>query len=273
MRPRAGIAPLRPRHDRASRGEKISGYYKGLPYSTHVCYSRSVDKNGIYGGKDPREVPMYSFAEASLVLRVPASTLRNWTVGVTYKTARGAKRFEPPMPIEAGQRALTFYNLIEAYVLSSIRRDHNVPLQAVRDSVDYVETKLGVPRPLLSEDFYTDGVSLFVERWGAFVDASQQGQLAMQQLLKHSLKRIKRDADGLAERLYPWRTSVDEPKIVELDPKRSFGRAVVVGTGISIDVLLSRYHAGDTIPRLVKDYDLDAKTVSAVVSWDAKRAA
>jgi uncharacterized protein (DUF433 family) len=232
-----------------------------------------VDKRGIYGGKDPREVPMYGFAEAALVLRVPASTLRNWTVGATYPTARGPKLFEPPMPIAPGQRALTFYNLIEAYVLSSIRRDHNVSLQSVRDSVDYVRTELGVARPLLSQDFFTDGVSLFVKRWGAFVDASKQGQLAMEQLLKHSLKRIKRDEAGLAARLYPWRSSVDEPKVIELDPRRSFGRAVVIGTGISIDVLLSRYHAGDTITRLVKDYDLDTKVVSAVVNWDAKRAA
>jgi uncharacterized protein (DUF433 family) len=232
-----------------------------------------VDKSGLYGGKDPREVPMYSFAEAALVLRVPPSTLRNWTVGASYKTARGVRRFEPPMPIARGQRALTFFNLVEAYVLSSIRRDHNVSLQSVRGSVDYVRRELGVDRPLLSQDFYTDGVSLFVKRWGAFVDASKQGQLAMELLLKQSLKRIKRDEAGLAERLYPWRSSVDEPRVIELDPRRSFGRAVVIGTGISIDVLLSRFHAGDAIPRLVKDYDLDARVVSAVVSWDAKRAA
>src|SRR5262249_49599685 len=149
----------------------------------------------------------------------------------------------------------------------------NVSLQSVRDSVDYVRAEMGVDRPLLSQDFFTDGVSLFVRRWGAFVDASKQGQLAMELLLKQSLKRIKRDEAGLAERLYPWRSSVDEPRLIELDPRRSFGRAVVAGTGISIDVLLSRHRAGDDVARLVKDYRLDARVVSAVVKWDAKRAA
>lgn len=31
-----------------------------------------------YSGKDPRHVPLYSYAEASRYLRVPASTLRRW---------------------------------------------------------------------------------------------------------------------------------------------------------------------------------------------------
>ena len=224
----------------------------------------------IYGGRDAREVPMYSFTEAARVLRVPASTLRNWTKGVDY--ANGS-RFEPVMPIEQDARAITFNNLIEAYVLSSIRRDYNVPLPVVRESLKFVESEMKVERPLLRQDFLTDGARLFVERWGEIVEASKQSQLAMKELFKGSIKRIDRDERGFAWRLYPWLRSLNEPEIIELDPKRSFGRAVVKGTGIAMDVLISRHRAGDTINRLAKDYSLEQSKVKAVVSWDAQAAA
>lgn len=224
----------------------------------------------IYGGRDAREVPMYSFTEAARVLRVPSSTLRNWTRGGRY--ADGKKAFAPVMPIAKDARALTFNNLIEAYVLSSIRRDYNITLPVVRDSLDFVESELKVERPLLRQDFLTDGAKLFVQRWGIVVEASKQTQIAMKDFFKESFQRIDRDERGLARRLYPWLHSLDEPEIVELDPLRAFGRAVVKGTAIAMDVLISRHRAGDTVPQLSRDYGLNKSKVAAVVSWDAQAA-
>jgi uncharacterized protein (DUF433 family) len=61
--------------------------------------------------------------------------------------------------------------------------------------------------------------------------------------------------------------------LIELDPRRALGKAVVVGTGISIDILRSRHRAGDSVKRLAKDYAVDERKVAAVVAWDDKRAA
>src|SRR5262245_7289570 len=216
---------------------------------------------------------MYGFVEAATLLRVPASTLRSWTVGQDYRVSGGKRRFMPPIPIERKQRLLTFYNLVEAFVLSSMRRDFNVELPVVRTAVDFVREQLDAPRPLLTEDFYTDGVSLLVEKWGKLVDASKHGQVAMREVVSASLQRIERDEAGLAARLYPWRKDVDEERVIELDPRRALGRAVVIGTGISIDVLRARFRAGDTVKRLARDYRVDERKVATVVEWDAKAAA
>jgi uncharacterized protein (DUF433 family) len=232
-----------------------------------------VAKNALYGGRDSREVPMYRLAEAAGLLRIPASTLRSWTKGQDYKVQGARRRFLPPIPLEKGQEFLTFYNLVEAFVLSSMRRDHNVALDVVRRSVDFVREQMRVPRPLLTKDFYTDGVSLLVEEWGRLVDASREGQVAMREVVGASLKRIDRDAKGVAARLYPWRRSVDEDRVIELDPERALGRAVLVGTGISIDVIRARYMAGDKVKQLAKDYNVDAGKVAAVVQWDEQQAA
>jgi uncharacterized protein (DUF433 family) len=232
-----------------------------------------VAKNAIYGGRDPRDVPMYRLVEAAGLLRVPASTLRSWTKGQDYKVQGERRRFHPPIPLDEGQEFLTFYNLVEAFVLSSMRRDHNVELAVVRRSVDFVREKMGDQRPLLTKDFYTDGVSLLVEEWGRLVDASQEGQVAMREVVETSLKRIDRDARGVVARLYPWRRSVDEARVIELDPTRALGRAVLIGTGISIDVLRARNRAGDSVEQLAKDYVVDVDKVDAVVNWDERQAA
>jgi len=118
---------------------------------------------------------------------------------------------------------LTFYNLVEAFVLATMRRDANVELPVVRASVELVRDKLKVSRPLLMEDFYTDGVSLLVDSGVSVVDASRQGQLAMREVVAASLQRIDRDEHGLAARLYPWRQSVDEDRVIELEPRRALG--------------------------------------------------
>jgi uncharacterized protein (DUF433 family) len=232
-----------------------------------------VVKNAIYGGRDPRDVPMYRLAEAAELLRVPASTLRSWTKGQDYKVQGRKRRFHPPIPLDEGQELLTFYNLVEAFVLSSMRRDFHVELGVVRQSVDFVRTKMGVKRPLLTKDFYTDGVSLLVEEWGRLVDASKEGQVAMREVVATSLRRIDRDTAGIVARLYPWRRSPKEERVIELDPARALGRAVLIGTSISIDVLKARRRAGDSVKRLARDYAVDESKVAAAVEWDERRAA
>ena len=114
---------------------------------------------------DVRDVPLYTVAEGAQYLCVPRTTLAHWV------QPRGLIR-----PAAAGPVALSFLNLVEAFVLSAIRRKHQVPMQRARRALSYVQTHLGLERPLVNLQFQTDGLDLFVERYGAFVNASQGGQ-------------------------------------------------------------------------------------------------
>src|SRR5205823_1789712 len=80
---------------------------------------------------------------------------------------------------DENESLLSFANLVEAFVLAGIRRTHGVSLQRVRRAISYVEDRLRVKRPLINERFKTNGVDLFVERFGKLVNASRQGQLAI----------------------------------------------------------------------------------------------
>src|SRR4029079_18717982 len=124
-----------------------------------------MPKRNIYGDRDPRDVPTYPLPEAARILRLPESTLRTWVNGQAYSTKKGRTRSRPIVSIPPERPwTLSFWNLAEAHILAAITRQHGVSLQSARKALDYVESKLKKPRPLITQDFHTDGVNLFVER-------------------------------------------------------------------------------------------------------------
>lgn len=198
---------------------------------------------------------------------MPASTLRAWVRGVDYSEP-AKRRFEPLVRVPSGSPTLlTFTNVVELHVLSAIRRHHAVPMPKVRDALDYVAEHLHVDHPLASESFQTDGVDLFIERWGRLLAVSRNGQVAMRHLLARHLERIDRDPEGLASRLWPFTRSpdIEQPRTVVLDPRIAFGRPVLANTGIPTEVLAERYKAGDTIHDLARDYGLQTGQVEEAI--------
>ena len=206
---------------------------------------------------DPRYLASYGLTETSHYLIIPQATVRSWVVGRPYPTKRGKKYFKPVIDLpDAAIRSLSFINLIEVHVLDAIRREHSVPLDKIRIAIDYLRDEFGSEHPLAEESFATDGLNLFVEKYGQLINVTRAGQLGMKALLEAYLRRIDRDAKGVAVRLYPFtrKRSPEEPKAVVIDPYISFGRPVLIGTGIATSVVAERYKAGESIEQLCTDY-------------------
>ncbi len=211
---------------------------------------------------DAREIPAYTVGEAAHYLGVPKSTMRSWFAG--QRSFRAVIR-----PADPKTLGLSFTNLIEAYVLTAIRRKHQIALPTIRRGLDYLVRKLDARRPLLERQFATNGVDLFVDHLGAIINISRDGQVEMADLIRAYLERIDRDAKGLPIKLYPFmRTQAprDQPRTVVIDPRVSFGRPVIAGTGIPTAVLAEQFKAGDPVPVLAKEYGADEEAV-----WDAIR--
>lgn len=211
---------------------------------------------------DPREVPAYTVGEAAHYLGVPKSTMRAWFAG--QPGFRAVIR-----PADPKTLGLSFSNLIEAYVLTAIRRRHHVALPTIRRGLDYLVRKLEAKRPLLEQQFETNGVDLFVDHLGQIVNISRDGQLEMAELIRAYLERIDRDAKGMPIKLYPFMRSQpprEQPRTVVIDPRVSFGRPVIAGTGIPTAVLAEQFKAGDPVPVLAKEYGAEEEAV-----WDAIR--
>jgi len=230
-----------------------------------------------YGGRDPRLYPAYNIRDAAHYLRLPAATLRSWVLGRLYPTRTAPRRFKALLRLDdVARRFLSFHNVVEAHVLAAIRRHHGVRLAKVRAALKYVRERFQVERPLIDVAFQTDGLDLFVERYGELINASRQGQLAMRQILSAYLQRIERDARGLPIRLYPFtRVSAGDawletaPKVVVISPLISFGRPFIAGTGVPTAVVWERYQAGDSIAQLADDYHMDIRAVEEAIRYEA----
>jgi uncharacterized protein (DUF433 family) len=230
----------------------------------------------LYGGIDPRSIPTYSIGDAARYLRIPAGTIRAWTIGRNYTTTEGSKRSRPLIRVYPHKPTLlSFTNLIEVHVLRAIRKDHKIQLDQVRNALDYLDDQFKVPHPLAHETFRTDGVDLFIERYGSLINVSKPEQLALKDALKHHLDRIEPDDTGLAIKLYPFTRSSEahNPRIVVIDPRVAFGRLVIAETGIATRVLAERYQAGDSMDDLADDYGCDRLAIEEAIRCELPIAA
>lgn len=220
---------------------------------------------------DPRHVPAYGIREAAHYLSLPPARLRAWVRGRSYSTADGRQFSDPLIQVpDPDEPLLSFTNLVEAHVLMAIRRHHGIPMQKVRPALLYIEEQLGVPHPLAHEELLTDGVDLFVERFGQLVNVSRSGQLSIRELLDAHLRRIEHDRGGFAARLFPFSrgNALDVPRIVVVDPRISFGRPVIAGTSVRTEVIAARLKAGESIETLADDYRIEVPRIEEAIRYE-----
>ncbi|MFM7578933.1 MAG: DUF433 domain-containing protein [Microcystaceae cyanobacterium] len=236
----------------------------------------------IYGGQDPRNIPNYSVGDAARYLNIPASTIRSWTVGYQYNIADGKKRynitdskrrFEAVIKIvQAKPPRLTFINLIEIHVLRAIRQHHQIDLAKVRAALDYIQEEMKTSHPLAHQEFFTDGVDLFIECYGNLINASQYGQQILKSSLQSHLERIEADEKGLAIKLFPFTRNREEntPRFILIDPRIAFGRMVIAGTGIPTDIIAERFYAGDSAAQIAQDYECDLEKIEEAIRCESR---
>jgi len=217
---------------------------------------------------DGRDLAAYAVVEACHYLLIPRATLRAWVAGRTYPTKAGQQFFRPVIRVPKKRPTmLSFVNLVEAHVLDAIRREHRIPLDRVRAAIDYLRNEFGSDHPLADHRLETDGLDLFVQKYGQLINISRAGQTAMRQLLEAYLRRIDRDAFGAAIRLYPFtrKGEGDQPRLIVIDPLVSFGRPVLAGSGVPTSIIAERYKAGDSIEELASDYNREPLDIEEAI--------
>jgi uncharacterized protein (DUF433 family) len=209
----------------------------------------------IQPGADPRDLPAYSIREAAHLLRLPVATLKSWVSGRRYTTKSGAKFFKPVIELPNREKpVLSFFNLVEAHVLSAFRRDHDIKLSRIRAALQYVQKQFDWRHPLIDQRFETDGATLFVEKLGSLVDASAGGQIVMETIRPY-FQRLEFKNDTVV-RFYPFtRGRVDDsPKWILIDPRISFGRPSLTRSRVPVAIIAERFDAGESIEDLAADY-------------------
>lgn len=221
----------------------------------------------IYKGKDPAELPTYTLTDVATYLRVPRSTLAAWAGRKTYKVKGpdGTHAMKPLFATDAATGLLTFNSFVEAYLLTSFTRAVGIRLPKVREALETA----GGARPLLDNVWRTDGRHLFIETMGKIVNVSQYGQVVVRQFMEDALHRIDFDPSRRPLRFSPWRESINEPRVVDVDPRRAFGRPTVTGRALKVDTIIDLLEAGESVARIARNYEIKPEMVRAVGRWGA----
>jgi uncharacterized protein (DUF433 family) len=220
---------------------------------------------------DIRSQPAYTLAEASRYLKVSPATLRSWVVGRPYPRGEGIVHSRPVIkPAGNPPPMLSFWNLIEAHVLRSLRTDHAVKMDALRRAIGYAERTLQTDHLLLSPDLRTDAGKLLLERYGELIELSASGQVAMRRLFNDHLARVEWDEWQFPVRLYPAITvdGLREKRPIAIDAKLAFGRPVLASRGITTSAIAERLDAGESPEDLAADYDLSIDEVEEAALYE-----
>jgi uncharacterized protein (DUF433 family) len=232
-----------------------------------------------YGGRDPRELPAYSTQEAAHYLWLPDRTLRTWVHGYSFDSGKNRRQQGAVIPVDPETGLLSFADLLELHVLAALRREHGVTLGNIRTARAYMQQRLGSAHPLIEEEMETDGTHLFLRKIGeGLINASKEGQLALEAMISARLQRIERHSDGSVKSLYPFtRKNVVEqghaPRLVSIDPKQVFGRPVITGTRVPTAEIAERFWAGDSYDALVDEYGRSPEEVGEAIRYEWWRAA
>lgn len=218
-----------------------------------------------------RDQPAYGLSEAARYLKVPTATLRAWSVGRLYEATGAVRRSHPLIhPPEPRPPVLSFWNLVEAHVLRSLRTEHGVPLKAVRSALAYAEKTLRIERLLLRKELQTNAGQLFLDRYGELINLSASGQLAMRRFFHEHLKRVEWDDSMFPLRLYPFLSGICDTagRPIVIDPQIAFGRPVVGKKWISTSAIADRIDAGESVEELAADYELSPLDIEQAVLYE-----
>jgi uncharacterized protein (DUF433 family) len=227
----------------------------------------------IYGGRDPREIPAYRLLDAAVYLNIPKATLRSWVKGYYYPIKGGRKLFEPVFHLpETDTLLLSYTNLVEAFVLSSLRRKYKIDLYKIRKAIDKLQGRFNSRHPLAEHQFETNGIDVFVQEYGDLVNIGQDDQLAMRELLESYLERVEHDPAGKAARLYPFirLNGTEQPRNVVINPYVSFGKPVIAGTGLPTRVVAERFKAGDSTPQIAANYGRKEDEIDDAIRYELR---
>jgi uncharacterized protein (DUF433 family) len=216
---------------------------------------------------DIMEVPIYGISEAAQYLRVPFNTLRYWTRDEAAAT---------PLIRLAGKdpARLSFHNLLECHVISSMRAVYDVRLPKVRQALKALAKYVQHKHPLIEQAFQTDRRDLFIEHLGSVVNLSRRDdQILIPGVMELYLERIERDPNGLFK-LHPFvmERKQSEPRLIQLNPAVGFGKPVITGTAISTAVIASRFNARESVPDLASEYGVEPKQIEEAIRWEQKTA-
>ncbi|WP_298795645.1 DUF433 domain-containing protein [uncultured Pseudonocardia sp.] len=210
---------------------------------------------------------MYSEAEAARLLRLPQSTLNYWLEG----GERRGRLYRPVIRVEPrGERApVTWAEFVEAGLLRTYRRRHNVPMAELRAFIDRLRDRYGVPYPLADRRPFVVDLQLVHEAQDEAqlqadfcLVAEVRGQFVLTAPSDEHFHRVTW-ANDIA---VAWRPHDDAGSPVRCAPDQRFGRPAV--GGISTEVIWEHSVGGEDDEEIAEAFDLALSDVEWALAYE-----
>lgn len=159
------------------------------------------------------------------------------------------------------QRAFNFHVLIEAYTVYTLRK-LRVTMPRIRTAREILATRLSSAYPFASRGILAQGGKVLFDPGadtpGGIIHLAPGQQAEFREIISPFCKELDFAGEtGLAERFWP----LGRDSHIVIDPRISFGRPVIVKTGITVESISSLVAGGEAAQNVAAQFDIPLAAV------------
>lgn len=233
---------------------------------------KSTTPQGGSGAPDVLNAPLYALSDVARLLHVHVDTLRYWVRGGTYALKSGEVRRAEPI-VGDGTPRLSFQDLAELSVVAHLWH-LGFSLPHLREVAIEIVTTTGTPRPFLSHLLAGGGKEIAIEvELGRPLSMTSPGQRVLPLPVEAIFRRVIADVGGTVLAVRPFSRPdqpFEDPEVIEIDPRRRFGRPVTRPHGLDVAAIHDRYMWGETIEQLMEDLGAGKDEIEEAIRYHGR---
>lgn len=204
---------------------------------------------------------MYSYAEADRIAGVKPRTANRWI-------REYAGRSDAATDDRTAEAGVSFFDLIEVAAIGRLRAA-GWPYKAIHTAIESCGRMSGLYRPLVSEQFLTDGRGFFTARHEALDEVGigpRKCEAAWFDVLVPFLKTIAYEHQ-YARRWWP----IGRDRLVVVDPDYGFGLPVIQGSGVRTEIVFEQVQALESQESIAYSFNITLEEVEHAIQFEASR--
>lgn len=228
--------------------------------------------DGRAGALDVLNAPFYALSDVARLLHVHVDTLRYWVRGGTYALESGEVRRAEPI-VGDGTPRLSFQDLAELSVVAHLWH-LGFSLPHLREAARQITATTGTQRPFLSHLLAGGGKEIAIEiEPGRPLSMTSPGQRVLPLPVEAIFRRVVADLGGTIVAVRPFSRPdqpFEDPEVIEIDPRRRFGRPVTRPHGLDVAAIHDRHMWGETIEQLMEDLSAGKDEIEEAIRYHGR---
>jgi len=210
---------------------------------------------------------VYTLAEVSKLTEMNPARVRTWFKSRSDGIGHGPI-FQSDYQTVDKDFAVSFFDLIDVFVASQFRDEHNVPMRVVRNAYSLLQKELDTKHPFCRSDLYTDGKHIFIYAANKLGNKKLSEVVSHQQFFPHIKEKLGHvDYSDTTKLARLWRIAEG----IVIDPSISMGKPTIAKTGVTTYVIGNQYYANAENSALIADlYEISENDVVNAVKFEQK---